>query len=321
MYYINKLRKKYPNDVSSEFVLSGIYFKQRKFKKAYEHYVKYVYDFSDKEEQNPIRKLKNFWNGKTYKTKTLFVFCDQGVGDIIMFSRYISYLESKFASIKVMVPENILSVLKRSYKSKKIKFYPMKNRFPRYDYSVILSALPYYLKMPLDSIPYSEGYLRADKKIAEEYSKLMNSDKLKVGVVWEAGGTGWRELLNRTLNVSLFEPLFNIKGVQFYSFQVKPSMDNYKDYNLVDLGKTFDDFDKTAGALKNLDLLVTVDTSVAHLAGALGVKTFMLLPYVTDWRWFDNDKKTEWYDSVEIFKQKNPKSWDDVFESIKKEIA
>ena len=131
-----------------------------------------------------------------------------------------------------------------------------------------------------------------------------------------------REQINRTLNISLFDSILNKKDIQFYSLQVKPSLDNYKQYSgMIDLGKTFNDFDDTAAAIKNLDVVITVDTSVAHLAGAMGVNTFMLLPYCPDWRWFDNDKHTEWYDSVKIFKQKDTVSWSDVIENINNELS
>lgn len=102
-----------------------------------------------------------------------------------------------------------------------------------------------------------------------------------------------------------------------YSFQVNPSMDNYKNYsNLIELGSSFKDFSDTAAALKNLDIMITVDTSVAHLSGALGVKTILILPYCPDWRWFDNTEKTEWYESIRIFKQCQNESWESVFERI-----
>ena len=140
---------------------------------------------------------------------------------------------------------------------------------------------------------------------------------ISFGICWEAGATNLREQIHRTLNVELFENIINLDKTSVYSFQVNPSLDNYKKYsNLIDLGSTFKSFDDTAAALKNLDLLVTVDTSVAHLAGALGVKTFLILPYCPDWRWFDNDKTTEWYDSVTIFKQVNHDDWSEVFNNI-----
>ena len=301
------------------FSKSVVYFKHRDFMKAYKYYIKGP---ADKMEAKPLDKLKNFWDGKTYKGETLLLYLDQGIGDGIMFSRYIPFLAKKFKQVKAVTRGGIFEISKRSFKQyKNVKFYTYKFHMPKYDKSMIASNSPYYLKMSIDKIPYSEGYLIADKDKVDKYKEYINSDKFKVGICWEAGGAGWRELLNRTLNISLFEPFFGVKNTQFYSLQVNPTMDNYKDYkNLICLGDTFKDFDDTAGALKNLDLLITVDTSVAHLAGALGVKTFMLLPYCPDWRWFDNDKTTEWYDSVTIFKQSNTKSWDDVIENITVEL-
>ena len=176
--------------------------------------------------------------------------------------------------------------------------------------------------MDYGNIPFSDKYLEAEEKYINKYSKIITANKkLKVGICWEAGAAGLREQLNRTLNISMFEPFLGLKSVQFYSLQVNPTMDNYKDYpQLIDLGKDFKDFNDTAGAIKNLDLVVTVDTSVAHLAGALGVKTFMLLPYCTDWRWFDDKLKTPWYNSVKLFKQTDPKDWDSVIKNVTEEL-
>lgn len=300
------------------FMLATIYFKQRKFKKAFKHYFLKELDINWR---SPISRLKRPWDGKKYKEEILLVYNDQGKGDCIMFSRYFPFLEKKFKHIKIYAGEELAELFKRSFsKYKKISIHKPKKRFPHYDKSAVASNLPYQLKMDNGVFPFAAGYLIADKQKSEYYRKnYFNTDKLKVGICWEAGGIGWRELIHRTLNISLYEPFFNIAGVQYYSFQVKPCMDNYKNYpDLTDLGETFKDFDDTAAALVNLDLLVTVDTSVAHLAGALGVKTFMLLPYVTDWRWFDSTEKTDWYNSIRIFKQKNPISWDVEINNIKK---
>ena len=303
------------------FTKSVIYFKHRDFLKAYKYYLKKTYNLMT---LKPLNKLKNIWNGKgIHKNETLLVYLDQGIGDEIMFSRYLPLIAKNFKLIKVLDKTGKLTdLLKRSFKEyKNIVFYTYKNRMPKYDKSVIASSLPYLLKMDIDEIPLSKGYYTADNKKVTKYEKHFKTNKLKVGICWEAGSAGWRELLNRTLNISLFEPFFKVKNVEFYSFQVNPTMDNYKNYkNLINLGSTFENYDDTAGALKNLDLLITVDTSVAHLAGALGVKTFMLLPYCPDWRWFDNDKTTEWYDSIKIYKQTHTNTWDDVIENIKKDL-
>ena len=322
LYYLKKYSKYDSDSADLNFLKSTQYFFKRQFKCAYKHYAlkeKNTTSF------NRASLLKNLWDGKTYKTETLLVFCDQGIGDKFMFSRYLPFLTNKFKRIKVYIDKSVITIFKRSFKQyKNIEFIPFKIRFPHYDKSVVLSNLPYYLKMSdLNNIPYASCYLEADEKKVQSYKQhYFNNDKLKVGICWEAGAAGWREQLNRTLNISMFESLFDIENVQYYSLQVKPSLDNYKQYpDLIDLGSTFKNFDDTAAALKNLDLLVTVDTSVAHLAGALGVKTFMLLPYCPDWRWFDNDKTTEWYDSVRIFKQKQPIMWDDVIQGIVDEVT
>jgi len=318
LYYAKKLvSSSYVSD-NMNFMIASIFFYQRKFRHAFKYYARkerYVGP------QNQISRLKRLWDGKTCRNETLLVYSDQGRGDILMFIRFLPMLVKKFKRIKVTlgVPE-LLELFERSFAQyDNVSFHLLKNRFPRYDKSVVLSNLPYYLKTDIDDIPSAGGYLIPDKEKIQSYKeKYFNTDKLKVGICWEAGAAALREQLNRTLNISMFEPVLNLKDVQFYSFQVKPCLDNYKNYkNLIDLGSTFKDFDDTAAALMNVDVMVTVDTSVAHLAGALGVKTFMLLPYCPDWRWFDDDKTTVWYDSMRIFKQKNTYDWDEVINNIK----
>jgi hypothetical protein len=242
-----------------------------------------------------------------------------------MFSRYLPYVAKRFKKVKVLLREPIMSLFKRTFKDcGNITFYSPKGlkRLPRYDKSGIMACLPYYLKQDYENIPFSAGYMKPDKNLVEKYKQKMKTDKLKVGICWEAGAAGWREQINRTLNVVLYEPLFKLEDTQIYSLQVNPAMDNYKDYKeIIDLGSEFKNYDDTASALMNLDVLVTVDTSLAHLAGALGVKTFMLLPYCTDWRWFDDTKTTNWYDSVTIFKQNIGEPWEKVIDRVKTEVS
>jgi tetratricopeptide (TPR) repeat protein len=318
-YYLKMYKKLFADNPTVNFLNATFKFRERKFKAGYKYYAKKE-DMSNKKKLHS--KLKRLWDGKTYRDETLLVLCDQGIGDHLMFIRFIPQLQKKFKQIKVIAHKSEIELYRRSFKyCKNIKFYTLSKRFPRYDKSVILSNLPYYLKTDLKDIPNPSGYLYADEgKIAEYKHKYFEHDKLKVGLCWEAGAAGWREQLNRTINISALEPLFDIEGVEFYSFQVNPSLDNYKKYNLIDLGKDFKDFDDTAAALKNVDIMVTVDTSVSNLSGALGVKTFMLLPYCPDWRWFDNEHDTEWYESVRIFRQSENLFWDKVVDNIKHAI-
>lgn len=317
--YYKKLIKLNGLNKNNSFGLACTYFFQRKFKQGFKYY---SMGHAFKNIDDTINKMKNFWDGKKYKDETLFVYCDQGIGDCIMFSRYFGFLEKYFKEIKIACHPSMLELLKRSFKSsKKIKFYTYLKKFPKSDKMVIMSDLPYLLKMET-KFPLTNKYMVSDTKKENEYKeKYFKSDKLKVGIVWEAGAAGIREQLNRTLHISILDEILNMQDIQFYSFQYKPALDDYKNYNnLIDIGSSFKNFDDTAAALKNLDVVITVDTSVAHLAGALGIKTFMLLPYCPDWRWFDNTKKTEWYDSMRIFKQTDHVFWDKEIEDIKTEL-
>ena len=151
--------------------------------------------------------------------------------------------------------------------------------------------------------------------------RLITSNKLKIGLCWEAGSAGIRTMINRTMHINNFEPIFNLKNIQTYSFQVQDSFDGCENFpQMINLAKDFKDFSDTAKALTSMDIMITVDTSVAHLAGALGVKTFLLLPYSSDWRWFENTKTTPWYNSVEIFKQPDPLDWQTPINEIVEKI-
>ena len=109
----------------------------------------------------------------------------------------------------------------------------------------------------------------------------------------------------------------DLENAEYYSFQFGDIFDMCKKYpQIKDLSKHLKDFSDTAAALANIDILITVDTVLAHLAGAMGVKTYLLLCHAPDWRWFDNDKKTEWYPSVTIIKQHDRRTWEDVSEKL-----
>ena len=318
-YYIKKVIKLEGPNANNYFILATSYFGQKKLKQGYKYYS--IKDSLQSKDPN-ISKLKNLWDGKRYKDKTLFVYCDQGIGDSIMFSRYFPFLNNKFKNVIISSYPYLKTLFKRSFKKyKNLKFRNHTKTSPKYDKAVVMSNLPYTLKKELD-FPFSEGYLIPDKKRIQQFKeKYFNTDKLKVGICWEAGAAGIREQLNRTLPISVFDEILKMNNIQFYSLQYKPILDDYKKYkNIIDLSNDINDFDDTAGAISNLDVVITVDTSVAHLSGALGSKTFMLLPYCPDWRWFNDDKNTQWYKSMQLFKQKDSVFWDTEIQDIKTEL-
>ena len=313
-YYLKQTEKFNPNKIGLNFMFASYYLSRRKFKRGYKYYI--IPNISSQDDKDWYSRFKNPWKGESSLSNTLFVYGDQGLGDQIQFIRYLPDISKKFKKLKIMVKPSLIKLFSQTFPE--YEFYPADKNFPRYDKYLFLAQAPYYLNKRFNNIPLTNGYLKTDNKKVQEYkSKYFNTEKIKIGICWEAGATGLRDQIHRTLNIELFEQIIQLNKAKVYSFQVNPSLDNYKKYkNLTDLGETFSDFDDTAAALKNIDLLITVDTSIAHLAGALGIKTFLILPYCSDWRWFDNTETTEWYDSVKIFKQNINETWDKVFERL-----
>ena len=183
--------------------------------------------------------------------------------------------------------------------------------------------LPYLLHMNFYNIPAKEQYLISNRHKQENFRlNYFNNNKIKIGLNWRAKGMGLRDAVYRTIDAPYyFKNIMDLDNVEYYSFQMGDIFNMLDKYpKIIDLAPNFNTFADTAAALKNIDILVTVDTALAHLAGALGIKTYLLLCFAPDWRWFENDKKTEWYPNVTIIKQHDRRTWDDVAEVLTKSL-
>lgn len=300
----NKVLEYFPKEENLHAALGTLYLAQKDIYKGYEY-------FQKREKTREIDSLTNPWDGKDYPENTLLYYCDQGFGDNIQFIRYIPFLKPKFKEIKILTREECLDLFKRNYEDDTVKIYSNLNDLGEYNFYTLSSDIPYYLKMDFDNIPFSSGYLKPDETKKEYFkTKYFNTDKPKIGLCWKAGGEGVRSAINRTINIDYFKKLLELKNVQFYSFQLDDIFDGVEKYpQMVDLKQELNSFDDTASALSNLDLFISADTACVHVAGAIGVKSYLLIPYCSDWRWFDNTEKTEWYDSVNILKQQDRQDW------------
>ncbi len=263
---------------------------------------------------------EKLWQGENIKDKTIFVYYEAGYGDVIMFARYLPLLKKR---------------------CKKIIFYPQKPLIPLFEESglgvdeLIEGFIPerdldFDVHAPLLSLPYllglkdnevfeaSEGYLKASEKLTQEYKeKYFNNDQLKIGIKWQ-GNTYYDT--DRVIPTEAFIPLLEVEGTKFYSFQTFEGSEELKKlekYDITDIGAELIDFGQTAAALENLDLVICNDTSLAHLAGAMGKPCIVLLPYEVNWRWHEDLSKCDWYDSVKLFRQKKAGDWSSVFEEVK----
>lgn len=290
--YYKKTLEIFPNDENTIVSYGMCQLAQRKFKEGYELFFQ--------------REGNNYKIGEPFEDE-IVVRCEQGFGDHVQFIRYLPFLKQHVKKVYVATREPLMELFKKNYPD--IEFILHKDINPKMQ-SVRIADLAYILGIDFDNIPFSEGYLNAE-------TAEIKSDKLKVGLCWEAGSAGIRTMINRTINIRLFEDILNMENIQIYSFQVQDTLKGNERYpQMINLSSGFKNFEDTAKALKAMDVVISVDTSVAHLSGALGVKTFLMLPYAADWRWFNDTKTTPWYKSVEIFKQDDPISWEKPFGDI-----
>lgn len=261
---------------------------------------------------NPETKAryKNHWDGKKHPDSVLFVFYYAGFGDHIMFSRYLPFLTDYFKTVKVWLPPSVRILMEQNFEG--IEF--VDSNEVEYDFSANIMELHALLDIDFEHIPSSKGYLKVSDDKISVYKKHFAADRKKIGLFWQGNP---KVFANRSIKLKELEPLLCLENTEFYSFEKEDEQNQIKDYpKIVDLGKTFKNFEDTAAALMNIDILVTIDSAIAHLAGALGVRTFLLLPYSSEWRWFEDTKDTPWYGSVRIFKQQRPYSWESVVKEI-----
>jgi hypothetical protein len=182
--------------------------------------------------------------------------------------------------------------------------------------------LPAIFRTALDTIPAAVPYMFADPaRVASWRDKLGEIMQFKVGIVWRGSPTHPRDDW-RSVPVSELAPLSRLEDVRLFSLQIGPGREQLAAlggrFPLTDLGGDLegDPFTETAAVMKNLDLVVTVDTAVAHLAGSLGVPVWVALPFANDWRWLLEREDSPWYPTLRLFRQRRRGNWQEVFEGI-----
>lgn len=247
---------------------------------------------------------------------TVLVHAEQGFGDLFQFARYLPLLAEAGLQVIVTVPQSVVGIF-RHIKGV-IQVIPHGELLPKTDYQTLILSLPHLLQERHPGILCPDSYLEAaTDRIAQWRQHFTDSADLKVGLVWsgrEMNKSGYR----RSLAPEQLKPLSSLPGVALYSLQIDPPPNLEQIIpGIVDLGRHVQDFDDTAAIITNLDLLITVDTSVAHLAGALGCTTWVALLFATDWRWnTDQQGNSLWYLSLHLFRQPYPGAWEPLIERL-----
>lgn len=269
--------------------------------------------------------LPGLWTGiEDLKGKRILINVEQGLGDTLMFVRYAQELK-KLGAIVILETQKPLTQL-LSLCPYLDEIVPIGTPLPHFDFQVPMLNLPLVFKTTLLNIPSQTPYLYADKKLITMWREALNNTKfngLKIGICWR-GDVAHGD--HKFMPFRYFELFAQIPGIQVYSLQkndpassLKPA-DQAKETHIIQFNDDFDmshgRFMDTAAVMKNLDLVITVDTSIAHLAGGLGVPTWLVLPFPAEWRWLTHGDRSSWYPTMRLFRQKKYGDWSEVFEEI-----
>lgn len=253
------------------------------------------------------------WQGEPLDGRTLLLFAEYGLGDALHFVRYLPMVTARGGNIVLQVQPALASLLRSL---PEVTVIPRGEPLPPFDLQLPLMSLPRVFGTTLDTIPADVPYLHADPaRLLRWRAALADATALKVGVAW-AGNIRHKGDRQRSLSAEAVLPRLVMPGVQLYSLQKEPRPDDDRvlaalNRDIVDLAPALGDFADTAAAVASLDLVIAVDTSVAHLAGALGRPVWMLTPYALDWRWLRDREDTPWYPTMRLFRQRRPREWDD----------
>lgn len=301
-----------PNcSIQSKITLGMIYLSEKQFEKGMK-----LYTLRSKESKfNEIFHDKIWSKEANLFDKDILVYSDCGLGDTIMYSRFLPILKQKVRNLTLQTDKELISLIKESMPS--IEIIKKGEQIPNYDIVISLMDTQYALNLDFTQISNKEPYLKANQELINEYKKIniFKTKNKKIGLCWQGNKKIFK---NRAIDFKDIENLLTKENCSFYSFQMEDSqIETEKIHKLKNYIKDFSD---TAALLKNMDLMITIDSSVAHLAGALGIKTFLLLPKTAEWRWFYDEDKTIWYNSVKIFRQKETNNWEEVIKRVYREI-
>ncbi len=264
------------------------------------------------------------WDGAPLNGKTILVHTEQGLGDNIQFVRYLPMIQAQGGRVIFECLPSLVHLLKNCEGIDKIiEKTPTSVSTVQFDVQVPLLSLPGIFHTTLDNIPSKKSYVMPDPSFLIKWkNRLGDNDKsFKVGLVWASNPENKNIYLKKSCKLNDFEAISEIPGLSFYSLQKGQASveanNPPKGMNIINLTNELNDFADTAAAIVNLDLVISVDTSVAHLAGAIGKPVWTLLPFVPDWRWFLKRNDSPWYPSMRLFRQTKLYNRDGVFEQVK----
>lgn len=281
------------------------------------------YEWRQRGSRGPMRRGSPgiMWDGSSLSGKSILLQREQGVGDTFQFVRYASKLQAAGAAVILECPPIVRQILERTAGIDQFVIFGQQP--PACDFYCPLLSIPGLCRTDLDTIPGQVPYIFTDPALIQEWQQRMAQlAGLKIGIVWQ-GSPEHKEDRNRSIALARFAPLAAVPGVTLITLQKGFGVEQIAQLNglfpITDfkgVAEETDGFLRTAAIIANLDLVISVDTAVAHLAGAMGRPVWMLLPTSPDWRWLLNREDSPWYPTMRMFRQTQRGNWDEVFTRV-----
>ena len=271
---------------------------------------------------------KPLWDGTFLAGKTLLLHAEQGLGDTFQFIRFAKRAKELGGHVIAAVQPPLVQLLSLCpYLDSVISLYT--KPLPRFDFHAPLLSLPRILQIDENRMMGQSAYLYADKNLEISWRERLDKKSFNIGICWQGNPNYSTHMLraavaSKSLNPAFFAQIAHLPGIKLYSLQ-KMHATNIEitaplNFTIESFDSTFDQehgrFMDTAAVMKNLDLIITVDTSIAHLAGGLAVPVWVMLPKAADWRWLIDRQSTPWYKSMRLFRQQVAGNWDLVIEDM-----
>jgi hypothetical protein len=256
------------------------------------------------------------WDGTPAPNGHLLLLAEQGHGDTIQFARYIPLCRTRVRRVTIVAPSILLALL-RTIPGTDVVEEGMS--LPESDLHAPIASLPYLFETTPTTVPADVPYFRIPSDAAERVGRFIPAPTPRVGICWK-GNPSFADDAWRSPGLQAMHPILSMPGISFVSLVKEPGTDRIVGRRVVDLMDRMADFADTAALLANLDLVITSDTAVAHLAGALGRPVWMLLSAAADWRWLTRRDDTPWYPTMSLVRQTTLGDWSEPVAKIARRL-
>jgi len=307
-----------PDLASAHFELAEAFLVEGKFERGWEEY-EWRFQIPGAAKMLP-QTDRPLWDGKPLDG-TLLLVADQGFGDVIQFGRFIPWAQSICRDLVVAASHEMHSLITQIMPG--VQLTNRWDAIPAFSAYVTLSGLPRLYGVRGHNIPAVTPYLLADPQRVKTWQAkvdvLVPTHARRIGIVW-AGRPEHNNDFNRSMRLAQLAPIAGLDGIALISLQKGPSQSEIGSYYgaapLLNLGPALVSYEDTMAVIDGLDLVITVDTSIAHLAGAMNRPAWVMLPFAPDWRWLMHRTDSPWYPSLRLFRQSKPGDWSPVVEQI-----